>query len=158
MQDGYTDADNNPLYPAAIVWVGSFFLAEAISTVFECTIDTIFLCSFKDAAEYDGKYMSKEMKDAFGMEGETAEKESGGAIQSAPPLGPQLPPAHELCPPPPPSRASHRAPPPSQPPRTPRSTWRLRAQGRGATRRSQLATRRSAPDCTTHAVACGLGL
>lgn len=61
-------ADNNPLYPCILVWVGSFALASAIATVFECTIDTIFLCSFRDAAMFDGKYMSKEMKDAFGID------------------------------------------------------------------------------------------
>ena len=60
--------DNNPLYPCILVWIGSFALAGAIATVFECTIDTIFLCSFKDAAEYDGKYMSKDMREAFGID------------------------------------------------------------------------------------------
>jgi len=60
--------DNNPLYPCVLVWIGSFALAGAIATVFECTIDTIFLCSFKDAAEYDGKYMSKDMRKAFGID------------------------------------------------------------------------------------------
>jgi len=60
--------ENNPLYPCVLVWIGSFFLADAIATVFECTIDTIFLCSFKDAAEYDGKYMSKDMREAFGID------------------------------------------------------------------------------------------
>ena len=60
--------DNNPLYPCVLVWIGSFALAGAIATVFECTIDTIFLCSFKDAAEYDGKYMSKDMREAFGID------------------------------------------------------------------------------------------
>jgi len=60
--------DNNPLYPCVLVWMGSFALAGAIATVFECTIDTIFLCSFKDAAEYDGKYMSKDMREAFGID------------------------------------------------------------------------------------------
>ena len=60
--------DNNPLYPCILVWIGSFALAGAIATVFECTIDTIFLCSFKDAAEYDGKYMSKDMRKAFGID------------------------------------------------------------------------------------------
>lgn len=42
--------------------------------VFECTIDTIFLCSFKDAAEYGGKYMSADMRDAFGLD--VAEQEA----------------------------------------------------------------------------------
>ena len=64
--DEYT-ADNNPLYPCIIVWVGSFALAGAIATVFECTIDTIFLCSFRDAAMFNGKYMSVEMKEGFGI-------------------------------------------------------------------------------------------
>ena len=39
--------ENSPLYPAIITWVGAFFLSDAIASVFECTIDTIFLCSFK---------------------------------------------------------------------------------------------------------------
>lgn len=61
-------ADNNALYPAIMVWVVAFFLADAIALVFECTIDTIFLCSFKDAKEYDGKHMSADMREAFGLD------------------------------------------------------------------------------------------
>ena len=66
-------ADNNAIYPSIIVWIVAFFLADAIATVFECTIDTIFLCSFKDAKEYDGKYMSADMREAFGLDKEVTE-------------------------------------------------------------------------------------
>jgi len=72
-EEEYTD-ENNPLYPAIVVWIGAFFLSEAIATVFECTIDTIFLCSFKDAAEYEGKFMSADMREAFGLD--VAEQEA----------------------------------------------------------------------------------
>jgi hypothetical protein len=61
-------AENNALYPAIITWGLAFFLSESIAAVFECTIDTIFLCSFKDEAEYDGKYMSTDMREAFGLD------------------------------------------------------------------------------------------
>jgi len=71
---GEYDDDNNPLYPAVLTWVAAFFLSDAIALVFECTIDTIFLCSFKDAAEFDGKYMSAEMREAFGLD--VAEQEA----------------------------------------------------------------------------------
>jgi hypothetical protein len=69
-----TDHVNNPLYPAILVWIGSFFIADAIATVFECTIDTIFLCSFQDSKEYGGKYMSPDMREAFGLD--VAEQEA----------------------------------------------------------------------------------
>ena len=75
-----TDHVNNPLYPAILVWIGSFFIADAIATVFECTIDTIFLCSFQDSKEYGGKYMSPDMREAFGLD--VAEQEAA-PIQSA---------------------------------------------------------------------------
>ena len=80
--DEYT-ADNNPLYPCIIVWVGSFALAGAIATVFECTIDTIFLCSFRDAAKFDGKYMSKDMKAAFDIKEEEMGKMGISAVQTS---------------------------------------------------------------------------
>ena len=58
----------------------AFFLSESIAAVFECTIDTIFLCSFKDADEFDGKYMSSEMREAFGLE--VAETEATPIVTS----------------------------------------------------------------------------
>jgi len=72
----YIANGNNPIYPALLVWIGSFFIADAIATVFECTIDTIFLCSFKDASEYGGKFMSADMRSAFGMDGDVAMNEA----------------------------------------------------------------------------------
>ena len=57
---------------------GEDFIADAIGVVFQCTIDTMYLCSFKDIDEYGGKHMSSDMRDAFGLgavEGE-AEREA----------------------------------------------------------------------------------
>ena len=73
-------AENNALYPAIITWGLAFFLSESIAAVFECTIDTIFLCSFQDSKEYGGKYMSPDMREAFGLD--VAEQEAA-PIQSA---------------------------------------------------------------------------
>ena len=70
--------DDNPLYPTVMVGICAYFIADAIGVVFQCTIDTMYLCSFKDIDEYGGKHMSSDMRDAFGLgavEGE-AEREA----------------------------------------------------------------------------------
>jgi len=66
----------NPLYPSALIFVIAFFIAESIATLFECTIDTIYVCSFRDAKEFGGKFMTKELRDAFGLDEAVAEKEA----------------------------------------------------------------------------------
>ena len=70
---GEFDSEMNSLYPTLVIWIAGFFLADSIAGVFECTIDTIFLCSFKDAEEFDGKYMSDDMREAFGLDVAEAE-------------------------------------------------------------------------------------
>lgn len=59
--------DDNPLYPTVMVGICAYFIADAIGVVFQCTIDTMYLCSFKDIDEYGGKHMSSDMRDAFGL-------------------------------------------------------------------------------------------
>ena len=59
--------DDNPLYPTLMVGICAYFIADAIGVVFQCTIDTMYLCSFKDIDEYGGKHMSSDMRDAFGL-------------------------------------------------------------------------------------------
>ena len=66
----------NPLYPSALIFVIAFFIAESIATLFECTIDTIYVCSFRDAKEFGGKFMTDELRDAFGLDEAVAEKEA----------------------------------------------------------------------------------
>jgi len=43
-------------------------IASAITDVFKCSIDTIFICAFQDMEEHSPpKYMSEALKDGFGM-------------------------------------------------------------------------------------------
>jgi choline transporter-like protein 2/4/5 len=59
----------HPIYPTVFAFVMSAILAKAISGVFACTIDTIYICAFKDMAQPGGvKFMSDEMRDGFGLD------------------------------------------------------------------------------------------
>ena len=78
----FLDADDNPLYPAVTVGILAYMIADAIGTVFQCTIDTMYLCSFKDIDEYGGKHMSEEMRQAFGL----SDKVHDEAEQEATPI------------------------------------------------------------------------
>ena len=41
---------------------------RVFASVFECATDTLFLCACRDVEDYDGKYMSSNIKSAFGMD------------------------------------------------------------------------------------------
>jgi len=65
-------------WPAAVVFVGSFIIADGICTVYDCIIDTIYLMSFEDMERPGGpKYMSNDLRKGFGMD--EAENEASKA-------------------------------------------------------------------------------
>jgi hypothetical protein len=47
----------NPMYPAIFIFIAALVMTISCMSVFECVITTVFVCSFEDKAEYDGKYM-----------------------------------------------------------------------------------------------------
>jgi len=57
-----------PLWAAGAIFVTAYVIASAITDVFKCSIDTIFICAFQDMEEHSPpKYMSEALKDGFGM-------------------------------------------------------------------------------------------
>ena len=59
-----------PLYCAVVVFLIAFIIASAITDVFRCCIDTIFVCAFKDLEEHTPpKFMSTSLRNGFGLEG-----------------------------------------------------------------------------------------
>jgi len=68
-----------PTTAAAVIMVIAFVIASAITDVFRCCIDTIFVCAFKDLEEKGPKYMSKSLRSGFGLD----DVEPGGPKLSA---------------------------------------------------------------------------
>ena len=51
-----------------IIVIISIIIANSIGVVFSCTIDTIYICAFKDMAQPGGvKFMQNEMREGFGL-------------------------------------------------------------------------------------------
>lgn len=57
----------NPMYPTFFVLVASAIVSNACTSVFECTITTIFVCCFRDKDYFNGDHMSDELAKAFGL-------------------------------------------------------------------------------------------
>jgi len=77
----YSDAGYSPLYAAIFVFILGYVIADNITTVFDCCIDTIYLCAFKDMKENDPpKFMSNDMREGFGID--KAEAEGGKGYEA----------------------------------------------------------------------------
>ena len=93
--DGVTAyKEYNSMWPALIVFISSFIIADGICTVYDCCIDTIYLLSFEDMEREGGpNFMSDELRAGFGLD--CSEKESSDAAKKykvgAPPIA-QSPP------------------------------------------------------------------
>jgi len=62
-----------PIYPALLVCLTSYVIACAVGSALKCSIDSIFLCAFKDMTPGPPKYMSDNLRAAFGID--SAEEE-----------------------------------------------------------------------------------
>jgi hypothetical protein len=59
----------SPLYASCFIFILAFVIAMAITDVFRCCIDTIFVCAFKDMEEHTPpKYMSSALRAGFGLD------------------------------------------------------------------------------------------
>jgi len=57
-----------PIYPALLVFLVSYVIASAVCSTFKCAVDSIFLCAFKDMTPGPPKYMSDNLRSAFGID------------------------------------------------------------------------------------------
>lgn len=59
----------NTLVAAAVTFLISYIVTSGITSIYDCAIDTIFLCSFKDMNDNKPpKYMSNDLRAAFGLD------------------------------------------------------------------------------------------
>ena len=74
-----------PLWPALLSLLLALVIARTFATVYECTIDTIFVCAMRDKDEYGSTHMSESLREALCLEpsAEHAEARDEGG-QSAP--------------------------------------------------------------------------
>ena len=80
----YLDADAefsahlSPFYPAAAVFLAAYLVADGITTVFTCCVDTIYLSAFKDMDENDPpRFMSNDLRRGFGLDAAASEAPRG---------------------------------------------------------------------------------
>jgi len=74
-QSDYT-RDFNPIWAAIVVFLSSYIISDGVAAVYDVTIDTIFLCAFKDMKENNPpKFMSNDLREGFGID--KAEEEAG---------------------------------------------------------------------------------
>jgi len=58
----------NTLWAAGLTFVFAYIVTQAIVSIYNCAMDTIYLCAFKDMAENDPpKYMSNDLRTGFGL-------------------------------------------------------------------------------------------
>jgi len=64
----YKDKYNN-LVAVAVTFLISYIVTTGVVSIYECAIDSIFLCAFKDMADNKPpKYMSNDLRKAFGLD------------------------------------------------------------------------------------------
>ena len=81
-----------PLYAAVVSALFAFLIIRAFALVMSCTLDTLFVCSVRDKAEYEAAFMSERLHSAFGYDksdrkqrrqAKRAAKAAGRASESA---------------------------------------------------------------------------
>jgi len=61
------DEEVDPVWPALATLLLAYFVARAFASVYECVVDTLFVCAMRDREEYGGAHMSAALRDAIGL-------------------------------------------------------------------------------------------
>ena len=59
-----------PFYPSVLVGLIALVIINNFALVFGCVLDTIFVCTVRDKAEYKAAFMSDRLYAAYGFKGE----------------------------------------------------------------------------------------
>jgi len=80
--DSLTESEG-PLSVAGTVFLMAFTIASAVTDVFRCCIDTVFVCAFKDMEDNTPpKFMSQSLQTGFGLD-DIEKKEDGVELTKA---------------------------------------------------------------------------
>jgi len=67
--DQHNPARPGPFWVALVIFILAFVIASAITDVFKCCIDTVFVCAFKDMEEHSPpKFMTQTLRSGFGLD------------------------------------------------------------------------------------------
>ena len=64
---GRTDEPVEPVWPALAALLLAFVVARSFASVYECVVDTLFVCAMRDKDEYGGNHMSDALRDSLGL-------------------------------------------------------------------------------------------
>ena len=78
------ERESGPLYAALAAFALAYVVSRGFASVFECTVDTVFVCAVRDSAEYGGVFMSDGLRDALQLEAPSRGARGG---RGAPPAG-----------------------------------------------------------------------
>lgn len=69
-----------PVWPTVVVFIGAFVIANGIAEVFQCVIDTLFVCAHIDINESRGnpRHLSDRLRDAFDINATAVCKDDDG--------------------------------------------------------------------------------
>ena len=73
-----TDEPVDPTWPALAALLLAFVVARSFASVYECVVDTLFVCAMRDKDEYGGAHMGDSLRDALGLD------DDGGGGAAAP--------------------------------------------------------------------------
>mmetsp|Transcript_5468 Transcript_5468/g.13380 ORF Transcript_5468/g.13380 Transcript_5468/m.13380 type:complete len:806 (-) Transcript_5468:94-2511(-) len=63
-----TSVDTDPVWPAVAAFVLAFMVARNFGLVYECVVDTIYVCAMQDKEEYGAENMPEELRRCLGLE------------------------------------------------------------------------------------------
>jgi len=74
-----TDEPVDPTWPALAALLLAFVVARSFASVYECVVDTLFVCAMRDKDEYGGAHMGDSLRDALGLDDDGGGGKGGAA-------------------------------------------------------------------------------
>ena len=65
------DEPVEPVWPALAAFILAYTVSRAFAAVYECAVDTLFVCAVVDKDEYGGVHISAALRDALELDDET---------------------------------------------------------------------------------------
>jgi len=63
----FVDGSTNPVLPSMIVLIIAYAVTRVFSSVYETTVDTLFVCTMRDKDNYDGRHTPEDIKRVLDM-------------------------------------------------------------------------------------------
>ena len=70
------DEPVEPVWPALAAFILAYTVSRAFAAVYECAVDTLFVCAVVDKDEYGGVHMSAALRDALELDDDVSRRKS----------------------------------------------------------------------------------